>query len=89
MVLEGLQTEDRPLAVGYFVLDTLRSLYQTGVDPSSPVQMKAGLIDPALLQASVDAGQTHVFLPPLAAVDDLGPLYKLVVAVSRGEKRDL
>ncbi len=89
MVLEGLKTEDRPLAVGYFLLDTLRSFFQSGVSPEKQITIKCGLIEPAKLQKAVDENATHVFLPPIAAVQDLGSLYKLILAVSRGERREL
>lgn len=89
MLLEGVKHEDRPTVVGYFILDTLRSVYQTGVDPESPVTIKAGLIAPDVLQEAVDSAATHIWSPPVAGVDMLGDIYKLVLAVSRGEKRDL
>ena len=82
MVLEGLKTEDRPLAVGYFILDTQRTFYQTGVRTDSHITITVNLVTPAELEEI--SKHIAVFLPP-NPVDDLGTLYKLLVAVSRGD----
>lgn len=82
MVLEGIATEDRPQAVGYFLLDTLRALFTSGIDPKEPITIKVGFVDPRELDQNRD--KIPLFIAP-KAVEDLGHLYKLILAVSRGK----
>jgi hypothetical protein len=87
MVLEGLKTEERPTAVGYFVLDTLRSMFQSGVRPSEPITLRIGLVDPKDLEDAKD--EVPLFIPPKGkGVEDLGHLYKLILKVSRGDAEE-
>jgi hypothetical protein len=81
MVLEGLKTEDKPTAVGYFVLDTLRSLFQSGILATDEIRVTVALVTPDELEELKK--HVHVFVPP-QEVDQLGPLYKLILDVSRG-----
>lgn len=85
MIMEGISIEDRPQAVGYFILDTLRSLYQSGVDPKEPITLKLGYADPRELDSNRD--KIPLFIAP-KGVEDLGHLYKLIVAVSRGRRSE-
>jgi len=81
MVLEGLKTEDRPTAVGYFILDTLRSLFQSGILASDEIRLAVALVT----AEELDELKQHVqvFTAP-QQVDQLGPLYKMILDVSRG-----
>lgn len=84
MVLDGIPVEKRPIAVGYFIMDTLRTFYQTGVKAAHAIQLHVGAHTPA--QLDVLAQDVNIYQPPLHAddLDMLGDLYKLMVGVSRG-----
>jgi len=81
MVLEGLKTEDRPTAVGYFVLDTLRSLFQSGIKATDEIRIAVALVGADELAEL--AKHVAVYTPP-KDVSDLSAIYKLIVDVSRG-----
>lgn len=83
MVMEGVKISDRPLAVGYFVLDTLRSWFRDGVPTTKPILLKVGMVDPKELDERKN--QIPLFVAP-SNVEDLGALYKILVAVSSGDK---
>jgi len=84
MPIEDVRLDDRPLAVGYFVLDTLRTWYQTGLKADVPINIVVGFADPAEMDHKKSV--IPMFIPP-GSVDDLAALYKILVCVSRGDKR--
>jgi hypothetical protein len=83
MPIEDVPLEERPQAVGYFILDTLRSWYQTGLKADVPINIVVGFADPT----EMDRRKLEVpmFIAP-SVCDDLGALYKILVSVSRGDK---
>lgn len=84
IVMEGLSISDRPLAVGYFVLDTLRSWFKSGVPTSETIQLRVGMADPRELDERKE--EIPLFVSP-SDVQDLGALYKILVAVQSGDRR--
>jgi hypothetical protein len=83
IIMEGMSVSDRPTAVGYFVLDTLRSWFRDGVPTTEPVILRVGLADPKELDERKE--QIPLFIAP-GNVEDLGALYKILLAVSSGNK---
>lgn len=86
MVMDGLDARDRPTAVGYFVLDTLRTLFQTGVKPTDEIRIHVGIMSPAELKELSQSVDVFTCTPGM--VSWLGDLYKLMVGVSRGDDAD-
>ena len=85
MVLEGIPQEDRPTAVGYFIMDTLRTFFQTGVKAGSEIRLHVGLMTPEAVQklkSTVD-----VYQPERSVISHLGSIYKLMYEVSRDDPR--
>lgn len=83
MVLEGIPQEDRPTAVGYFIMDTLRTFFQTGLKAGTEIRIHIGLMTPAdidTLRKSVD-----VYHPSLKVIAHLGEIYKLMHEVSTND----
>ncbi len=80
LILDGIATADRPAAVGYFVLTTLRELYfKYRFFPT--IELSFGESDAAALMSSKDPVQTL----PLDG-DWFGKLYELVLSVERNER---
>lgn len=81
--MDTLSIEERPLAVGYFVLDTMRSLFLSGINPADEMRIHVGLVTEEDI-ASLRKHDVDVFEAP-KPIEDLSALYKLLVQVSRGD----
>lgn len=84
MRMDKLAIEERPLAVGYFLLDTMRTLFLTGISPKECMHISVGLVTEEDL-VEFRSHDVDVFEAP-QPIEDLAALYKLLVQVSRGDE---
>ena len=87
LVLEGIHTADRPAAVGYFILDVMRDAFRKyGNFPES--RFRIGTVDHNQLKMRKAQGYNVRTSEVRGGVpgDILGEMYKLVIAVERGDQ---
>ena len=87
LVLEGIAVEDRPSALGYFLLNLMRELtyarVQAGGEPIIPqLKLTAGSLSPAEVEAN-----SNVEVLPLQG-QEFNEVYKVVLAVEQ-DRRDI
>lgn len=83
MRMDRLEIDERPLATGYFLLDTMRTLFMSGISPSECMHIAVGLVTEDELAEFKKHG-IDVFVAP-QPIEDLAALYKLLVQVSNGD----
>ena len=83
LVLDGIHTEDRPAAVGYFVLEIMREAHRrSGSFPE--FRLRLGAVD----GVELDRRKTQGYDVRTYRSDGkaLGEMYKVVLAVERGDE---
>jgi hypothetical protein len=82
LVLDGIKIEDRPAAVGYFLLNRMRDLYAKHTY-FPPVRVSFGAVE------AVEVNKKKDVMPVTQynlTGSDFGDIFKLSVAVERGDK---